>query len=68
MPKDLLAPLGTSGPMCKYAKDLRPFLKLLVGQANAQKMMLDTVPSLEKLKVRVMLALYYQRVLAEGPE
>lgn len=54
MPKDLLYPLLTAGPMCKYAKDLRPVLKILVGPSNSHKMMLDSTPSLQNLKVRCL--------------
>ncbi|XP_003747580.1 fatty-acid amide hydrolase 2-B [Galendromus occidentalis] len=51
MPKDILYPLLIAGPMCKYAKDLRPFLKALVGPETAKRMNLDSRPSLRKLKV-----------------
>lgn len=59
MPKDILHPLLIAGPMCKYAKDLRPFLEVLVGPSNAKKMMLDSIPDLTKLKVVFSLVFFF---------
>ncbi|CAG9765176.1 unnamed protein product [Ceutorhynchus assimilis] len=39
------------GPMTRFARDLAPFIKVLVGGANAGKLNLDLPVSIKKLKV-----------------
>lgn len=39
------------GPMCRYATDLAPILKVIAGK-NAAKLKLDTKVEISKLKVR----------------
>ncbi|OQR80284.1 fatty-acid amide hydrolase 2-like [Tropilaelaps mercedesae] len=52
--KDILAPLLTAGPMCKYACDLRPLLSQIVGPESSRRMALHERPNLADLKVYFM--------------
>ncbi|XP_053971085.1 fatty-acid amide hydrolase 2-like [Hylaeus volcanicus] len=48
--KDYLNSMAESGPICKKAEDIAPFLKVLIGE-KVSRLQLDTVVDLKKLNI-----------------